>query len=83
MKNKLFRARLFLKLFHIDSYLKETVNFIKMAPRSRSTMSKKAGILFPAARVHRKLKSLPKQVNRVSKGAAVYLAGVMEYLVGK
>lgn len=54
-----------------------------MAPRSRSTMSKKAGILFPAARVHRKLKSLPKQVNRVSKGAAVYLAGVMEYLVGK
>jgi len=46
-------------------------------------MSKKAGILFPAARVHRKLKSLPKQVSRVSKGAAVYMAGVMEYLVGK
>jgi hypothetical protein len=55
-----------------------------MAPRAtRSTMSKKAGILFPAARVHRKLKSLPKQVSRVSKGAAVYMAGVMEYLVGK
>ena len=56
-----------------------------MAPKARvtrSSLSKKAGIIFPAARIHRKLKSLPQQVNRVSKGAAVYLSGVMEYLIG-
>ena len=54
-----------------------------MAPITRRSLSSKAGLIFPAARIHRKLKSLPQQVKRVSKGAAVYLTGVVEYLMGK
>ena len=48
----------------------------------RVSKSKKSGIVFPVVRFLKKLKNAyPKQ--RVGKGAAVYLAAVLEYLVGE
>ncbi len=52
----------------------------KKAPVSRSS---RAGIIFPVGRMHRYLKSAPATTTRVTKGAAVYLAAVAEYLVGR
>ncbi len=48
----------------------------------RQSASSRAGLIFPVARVTRKLKSIPQKVNRVSKGAGVYLTSVIEYLLG-
>jgi hypothetical protein len=58
----------------------------KMAPTSkkgRVSQSSKAGIIFPVSRIHRYLKSAPATTTRVTKGASVYLAAVVEYLVGR
>ncbi|TEB21827.1 histone-fold-containing protein [Coprinellus micaceus] len=49
----------------------------------RTTLSAKAGIVFPAARVHRKLKEGSTTKQRVSPSSAVYLATVLEYLVAE
>ncbi len=47
-------------------------------PISKST---RAGVLFPVSRLHRFLKRLnPK--TRISVGASVYAAAVIEYLAG-
>jgi len=56
-----------------------------MAPppkRPRKSRSTRAGIIFPVARMHRLLKSAPTATTRVTQGASVYLASVIEYLVG-
>ena len=49
----------------------------------RQSASSRAGIIFPAARFSRLLKKMPQKVHRVSKGAGVYMASVVEYLIGK
>lgn len=51
--------------------------------KGRVSQSARAGIIFPVARIHRYLKSAPSTVNRVTKGAAIYLAAVTEYLVAE
>jgi histone H2A len=53
-----------------------------MAPKTRRSRSTRAGIIFPVARIHRLLKSGPNATTRVTKGASVYAAAVIEYLVG-
>lgn len=55
-----------------------------MAPKSstRKSRSTRAGIIFPVARIHRLLKQAPSATTRVTQGASVYLASVVEYLVG-
>lgn len=50
---------------------------------SRQSQSSRAGLIFPVARIARKLKLLPQATKRVSKPAGVYLTGVVEYLMGK
>jgi histone H2A len=55
-----------------------------MAPKKpRVSCSSRAGIIFPVARMHRYLKAAPSTTARVTKGAAIYLASVAEYLVGR
>ncbi|CAF0917521.1 unnamed protein product [Didymodactylos carnosus] len=55
-----------------------------MAPKSkRLSKSTRAGIIFPVTRMHRQLKSAQVAARRVTKGAAVYLAAVTEYLVAE
>ncbi|CAF0861549.1 unnamed protein product [Rotaria sordida] len=55
-----------------------------MAPRKgRISRSTRAGIIFPVTRMHRYLKAAPTATTRVTKGAAVYLAAVAEYLVAE
>ncbi len=58
-----------------------------MAPSSskkgRVSQSTRAGIIFPVPRMHRYLKAAPLATTRVTKGAAIYLAAVAEYLVGR
>ncbi|CAF0753008.1 unnamed protein product [Didymodactylos carnosus] len=49
----------------------------------RISKSARAGIIFPVTRMHRQLKSSEHVVRRVTKGAAVYLAAVVEYLVAE
>merc|ERR1712126_582306 len=48
----------------------------------RTTLSARAGVLFPVARCLRKLKER-RTSRRVGKGAAVYLAAVLEYLTAE
>jgi hypothetical protein len=48
----------------------------------RTTQTKKAGLILPVARFHRKLKNLPRAGKRVSKLASVYSTAVIEYLLG-
>ncbi|UJR22367.1 hypothetical protein I4U23_025429 [Adineta vaga] len=55
----------------------------KTTKKARVSRSSRAGIIFPVARMHRYLKSAPSTTNRVTKGAAVYLAAVAEYLVAE
>ena len=50
--------------------------------KARLSGSARAGLMFPVARMHRYLKSTPTATTRATKGAAVYLAAVAEYLVG-
>jgi len=52
------------------------------AKGSKVSQSTRAGIIFPVARLHRSLKAAPLVTSRVTKGASVYLASVIEYLVG-
>jgi histone H2A len=51
--------------------------------KARVSRSSRAGIIFPVTRMHRYLKSGPTATSRVTRGAAVYLAAVAEYLVGR
>ncbi|KAJ3398504.1 Histone H2AX [Chytriomyces hyalinus] len=48
----------------------------------RFTQSQRAGILFPAKRIHRYLKR-GRYSKRVGAGSSVYLAAVLEYLVAE
>ncbi|CAF0711562.1 unnamed protein product [Brachionus calyciflorus] len=59
---------------------------LPVTPRSKSirkSQSSRAGIIFPVARIHRKLKSMPKAATRVAKGASVYASAVIEYLIAE
>ena len=49
----------------------------------RISQSTRAGVIFPVAKFHMKLRRLPQRVKRVSKTAAVYTTAVLEYLTGK
>lgn len=51
--------------------------------KKRVSQSTRAGIIFPVSRMHRYLKAAPAATSRVTKGAAIYLAAVTEYLVGR
>ncbi|XP_077386722.1 histone H2A-like [Festucalex cinctus] len=53
----------------------------KAVPKSISTVSRseRAGVIFPVSRIHRFLKK-GNYAKRLGNGAAVYLAGVLEYL---
>ncbi len=56
-----------------------------MPPKPRQqkiSRSTRAGVIFPVGRIHRLLKSAPTATARVTKGASVYTAAVIEYLVG-
>nr|XP_057935860.1 late histone H2A.2.2-like [Doryrhamphus excisus]XP_057935861.1 late histone H2A.2.2-like [Doryrhamphus excisus] len=48
-------------------------------PKSTISRSKRAGLAFPVGRIHRLLKK-GKYAERIGSGAAVYFAGVLEYL---
>ena len=50
--------------------------------KKQMTRSKKAGLLFPVGRVHRKLRN-GKYADRYGIGAPVYLAAVMEYVAAE
>lgn len=50
--------------------------------KTRQSASFRAGLIMPVARFNRKLHNLPQRVNRVSKGAGVYISAVVEYLIG-
>ncbi|CAF0967751.1 unnamed protein product [Adineta steineri] len=52
----------------------------KTGRKSRST---RAGLIFPVTRMKRLLKATPSAPARVSQGASVYLAAVVEYLVAE
>ena len=49
---------------------------------ARISQSSRAGIVFPVSRVLKRLRELPQSTKRVSKGAAVYMSAVLEYLTG-
>lgn len=50
--------------------------------KTRVTASRRSGLIFSVARLHRAFKSLPNIPNRVSKGASIYFTAVVEYLTG-
>ncbi|XP_063371078.1 histone H2A-like [Cydia amplana] len=50
--------------------------------KKNKTRSSKAGIIFPVGRIHRLLKN-GNYARKVGVGAAVYLAGVAEYLAAE
>jgi len=53
------------------------------APRPKAVRrSKRAGVVFPVHRIHRILKE-GNYANQIRDGAAVYMAGVLEYLVAE
>ncbi|CAD7930938.1 unnamed protein product [Amoebophrya sp. A25] len=45
--------------------------------------SKRAGIIFPVVKVHRELKGMIPNKNRVNQQCSVYLAAVMEYVMAE
>lgn len=49
----------------------------------RISQSTRAGVIFPVAKFHMKLRRLPQRVKRVSKTAAVYTTAVLEYLTAE
>jgi len=52
-------------------------------PRSKPvSRSKKAGVVFPVLQIHRRLKALNPSI-QTRNGAAVYMAGVLEYLIAE
>ncbi|PKA53539.1 putative histone H2A.3 [Apostasia shenzhenica] len=54
----------------------------KKKKKKAASRSSKAGLLFPVGRIDRFLKA-GKFANRVSAGAPVYLAGVLQYLASE
>lgn len=46
------------------------------------TKSKRCGLFFPVARMHRYFKKLLHKGFRLSEGAPIYQAAVIEYLTG-
>ncbi|PAA57429.1 hypothetical protein BOX15_Mlig005952g1 [Macrostomum lignano] len=54
----------------------------KSTGKQQKSKSSRAGLVMPVARVHRYLK-LGRYGKKVSVGASVYLAAVMEYLVAE
>ena len=54
----------------------------KSSGKSRNTLSKQAGITFSAAKVGRIIRN-GNYMNRVSAGASVFIAGVLEYLTSE
>jgi len=54
----------------------------KVAKKKRKSRSSRAGLQFPVGRIHHMLKK-GNYTERVSGGAAVYLASVLEYLVAE
>lgn len=54
----------------------------RKATMKKKSLSSRAGLQFPVARCHRFLKD-GKYAERVSVGAAVYIAGIMEYLTAE
>jgi histone H2A len=55
---------------------------VQKTRKIRQTRSGRAGVLFPVGRVHRQLRQ-GRYGERCGSGAAVYLAGVIEYLVAE
>uniref|UniRef100_A0A8C3KLR9 Histone H2A n=1 Tax=Calidris pygmaea TaxID=425635 RepID=A0A8C3KLR9_9CHAR len=55
------------------------MSVISDGARSNKSKSAKAGLQFPVSRVYRLLK-LGNYADRISPGAAIYLAAVLEYL---
>ena len=51
--------------------------------RKRKSRSRRAGLLFPVGRIHRLCRKGPWVGSRISAGAPVYLAAVMEYLTAE
>ena len=51
---------------------------LSVVPAGRTSNSKRAGLLYPTGRIHRILKK--RYAGRVTQSAAVYTAGVLEYL---
>ena len=50
--------------------------------RKSPSRSKRANLLFPTSKINRRIKE-GKYANRLGKGADVYMAAVMEYLVAE
>ncbi|XP_049910286.1 histone H2AX-like [Epinephelus moara] len=60
-----------------------TIKAIRRTPRAKAkTRSSRAGLQFPVGRVHRLLRQ-GNSAERVSAGAPVYLAAVLEYLTAE
>jgi len=51
--------------------------------KKRKSRSRRAGLLFPVGRIHRLCRKGPWVCSRISAGAPVYLAAVMEYLTAE
>jgi hypothetical protein len=72
------------KFWQVENYF---IIFIKIKMpaktyKKRKSRSTRAGLIFPVARTHGKLKSAPTATARLSQGASVYATAVVEYLVG-
>jgi histone H2A len=59
-----------------------TTATVSSKKKTRQSRSARAGIIFPVARMHKNLKAIQTSSNRVTKPTSVYLAAVIEYLVG-
>lgn len=67
----------------MDSTNAATIKASKGKSKARSSsQSEKAGLEFPVGRIKRYMKE-GKYANRISAGAPVYLAAVMEYLAAE
>ena len=51
--------------------------------KKNKSRSRRAGLLFPVGRIHRLCRKGPWVGSRISAGAPVYLAAVMEYLTAE
>jgi hypothetical protein len=51
-------------------------------PKTRQSVSKRCGLVFPVSRVHRKLR-VAMLKKRIGPAPAIYLAAVLEYLVAE
>mmetsp|Transcript_56610 Transcript_56610/g.106219 ORF Transcript_56610/g.106219 Transcript_56610/m.106219 type:complete len:465 (+) Transcript_56610:80-1474(+) len=55
----------------------------KEKPQGNKSTSRRAGCIFPVARIHRFLKSYTTQSSRVGGSAGIFTAAVMEYLAAE